>query len=220
MKAVLFDLDGTLLDTLSDIANSVNQIRTELGLLPHPKAAYRRFVGDGLSCLITRALPSSALRGTDLRARIRRFETLYAEHCLDETRPYPGIARMLDGLVRRGLPMAIVSNKPQSFTRRCVAELLPRWPFAAVLGAQRGLPLKPDPSSALAAARALRTRPEHIAYLGDTDVDMRTATAAGMFPVGALWGYRDAAELKRCGARAVIRRPGELLALLDGHGLK
>ncbi|HEX4048857.1 MAG TPA: HAD family hydrolase [Elusimicrobiota bacterium] len=215
MNAVLFDLDGTLLDTLSDIASSANQVRAELGLPPHPREAYGGFLGDGLARLIARAFPPRALRGTGRRARTRRFERLYAERCLDETRPYPGIARMLDGIVRRGLPMAVVSNKPQRFARRCVAELLPRWRFAAVRGARPGFPLKPDPAGPLAAARALAARPERIAYLGDTGVDMAAAEAAGMFPVGALWGFRGAAELKRFGARALIRRPQELLSLLE-----
>jgi phosphoglycolate phosphatase len=216
MKAVLFDLDGTLLDTLADIAHCANRVRAELGLPPHPRDAYRYFVGNGLSRLLSRALPARALRGAGLRRHARRFEALYEEHALDQTRPYPGIARMLDGVVRRGLPMAVVSNKPQHFTRICVAELLPRWRFAAVRGARPGVPLKPDPAGPLAAARALRVAPAEVVYVGDTDVDMRTAAAAGMLPVGALWGFRDAAELKRTGARVLIRRPGELLGLLDG----
>jgi phosphoglycolate phosphatase len=215
MQAVLFDLDGTLLDTLSDIAISANQVRVELGLIPHPIEAYRYFVGNGVARLITRAFPPCSLRGPGLRARMRRFEKIYGEHCLDAARPYPGITRMLDGVVRLGLPMAVISNKPQRLTERCVAELLPRWRFAAVRGARPGMPLKPDPAGPLAAARALGARPERIAYLGDSGVDMLSAASAGMFPVGALWGFRDAAELKRFGARALIRRPQEFLSLLD-----
>jgi phosphoglycolate phosphatase len=214
MKAVLFDLDGTLLDTLSDIAACANLMREELGLTPHPKAAYRGFVGNGLKMLITRAFPAGARSGPKLGALGRRFSELYAEHCLDETRPYPGIARLLDALARRGLPTAIVSNKPQRFTEQCVKALLPRWRFKTVRGERPGVPLKPDPAAALAAARALGAKPAEILYVGDTGTDMATAVAAGMFPVGALWGFRGAAELKKFGARALIRRPGELLGLI------
>jgi phosphoglycolate phosphatase len=216
LKAVLFDLDGTLLDTLADIASCANVVRAELGLPPHPKEAYKHFVGDGLTELLKRAFPARALRGPGLKARARRFEELYEEHGQDETRPYPGVARMLDALALRGLPMAVVSNKPQRFTEACVRELLPRWRFAAVRGARTQVPLKPDPAGPLAAARAMAVRPGSVLYLGDTGVDMKAAQAAGMFPVGALWGFRDAEELRRYGARVLIRRPQELLDLLEG----
>ncbi|MFI5362874.1 MAG: HAD family hydrolase [Elusimicrobiota bacterium] len=215
-KAVLFDLDGTLLDTLSDIANCVNRLRLDSGLRPHPRAAYRGFVGNGVVRLMKRAFPPRVLRGSGLTALTRRFEILYAARCLDEAAPYPGVVRMLDALRRRRLPLAILSNKPQRFTNRCVDELLPGRRFAVVLGARPGVPLKPDPAGALAAARALRIDPAEIAYVGDTGVDMKTARAAGMFPIGVLWGFRGAAELKRGGARVLIRRPGELPSLFAG----
>ncbi len=214
MKAVLFDLDGTLLDTLADIASCTNLVRAELGLPPHLKEAYKSFVGDGLTELLRRAFPARALRGPGLKERVRRFEQIYEAHSMDETRPYPGVARMLDGVARRGLPMAVVSNKPQRFTQECVSRLLPRWRFSVVRGARLKVPLKPDPVGPLAAARVMGVRPGAVLYLGDTCVDMKAAVAAGMFPVGALWGFRDAEELERFGARALIRRPGELLALL------
>ncbi|MDD5657789.1 MAG: HAD-IA family hydrolase [Elusimicrobia bacterium] len=213
-RAVIFDLDGTLLDTLADIALCVNRIRFELGLPPHRRRDYRRFVGDGLRELLIRALPAAALKGPGLAARARRFEELYARHGLDRTRPYPGVAGLLDGLVRRGLRMAVVSNKPQRFTSLCVRRLLPRWRFDAVRGARPATPLKPHPAGPLAAARAMRTAPGEVLYLGDAGVDMLAARNAGMFPIGALWGFRGAAELRRCGAAALVRRPADLLELL------
>ena len=214
LKAVLFDLDGTLLDTLADIASCANLVRAELGLPPHPVDAYRTFVGDGVRELLVRAFPARCLRGPGLAARQRRFEELYSEHSCDETRPYAGVARMLDGVVRRGLAMAVVSNKPQRFTDACVERLLAGWNFAAVRGARPGVPLKPDPAAPLAAARVMRARPDEVLYLGDTGVDMKTARAAGMLPVGALWGFRGAEELRRSGARVLIRRPADLRPLL------
>ncbi len=214
MKAVLFALDGTLLDTLADIASCTNLVRAELGLPPHPADAYRHFVGDGLTELLHRAIPARHLRGPGLRARARRFEELYEEHAMDETRPYPGVARMLDGAARRRLPMGVVSNKPQRFTEACVEKLLGRWRFAVVRGARPQVPLKPDPAGPLAAARAMKVAAREVLYLGDTSVDMKAARAAGMFAVGALWGFRDAEELRASGAQALIRRPGELLSWL------
>jgi phosphoglycolate phosphatase len=121
---------------------------------------------------------------------------------------------MLDAVARRRLPMAVVSNKPQHFTEVCVAKLLPRWRFSVVRGARPNVPLKPDPAGPLAAARAMGVKPGAVLYLGDTSVDMKTAVSAGMYPVGALWGFRDAEELKRSGARKLISRPAELLTLL------
>jgi phosphoglycolate phosphatase len=214
MRAVLFDLDGTLLDTLADIASCANLVQAELGLPPHPVGAYKRFVGDGLTELLRRAIPARHLRGPGLRARARRFEELYEEHAMDETRPYPGVARMLDGVARRGLPMAVVSNKPQRFTEACVETLLARWRFAVVRGARPKVPLKPDPAGPLAAARAMKVAPREVLYLGDTSVDMQAARASGMFALGALWGFRDADELLASGAQALMRRPGELSAWL------
>ena len=214
MKAVIFDLDGTLLDTLADIAKCVNIVRVESGLSPHPLDPYRHFVGDGLKELLTRAFPAEALRGGGMRLRARRYTELYAKHAFDKTRPYPGVKRMLDGVVRQGLPMAIVSNKTQHFTEACVEKLLPGWRFEVVRGARAGIPLKPAPAALLAAARKMKVPPREILYLGDTGVDMKAANAAGMFAVGALWGFRDAAELRRFGARVLIRKPQQLLACL------
>jgi phosphoglycolate phosphatase len=189
-------------------------VRAELGLPPHPADAYKRFVGDGLKELLVRALPARALKGPGLGRCARRFEELYEEHAMDETRPYPGVARLLDALARRRLPMAVVSNKPQRFAESCVERLLGRWRFAVVRGARPKVPLKPDPAAPLAAARAMKVPAREVLYLGDTSVDMKAARAAGMFAVGALWGFRDEAELRASGAQALIRRPGELLRRL------
>jgi phosphoglycolate phosphatase len=213
-QAVLFDLDGTLLDTLADLAGAMNCVLRQRGLPEHPLDAYKRFIGDGVANLVGRVLPP----GCDdpaLRAEcVAAMRAEYARRWDQQTRPYPGVPELLDALSARGLPLAVLSNKPDEFTQLCVARLLLRWRFQTVLGERPGVPRKPDPSGALEIARAFELAPERVLYLGDTGTDMQTAVAAGMWPVGALWGFRDAAELRAHGAAALIERPQELLQWL------
>lgn len=211
--AVLFDLDGTLADTLDDIADAVNHALAREGLPTHPREAYRELVGEGVERLVERAVPSDR---PDLRAAVYAgVRDHYLEHMLDKTVPYEGVPEMLDSLVGRGVPMAVLSNKPAPATERIVDELFGRWPFAAVIGQTPDEPHKPDPGAALRIARRLDVDPARCLYLGDTSTDMETAVAAGMFPVGALWGFRDKEELLAHGARALIEHPPDLLPLLD-----
>ena len=133
---------------------------------------------------------------------------------MEHTRPYPGIPELLDALTARRLPLAVLSNKPDDLTTLIVSRLLATWRFAAVHGARPQVPRKPDPAGALHIARELDLAPGRIIYLGDTRVDMETARAAGMHPVGVLWGFRAAEELRDGGAAELLAHPGELLALL------
>jgi phosphoglycolate phosphatase len=214
-QAVLFDLDGTLLDTLEDLADSTNAALRRLGYPEHPLAAYRYFIGDGVENLIRRAVPSEHCNAdaVDRCAALMREE--YGARWAAKTRPFDGIPELLDGLVARGIAMAVFSNKPHEFTRLCVARMLPRWPFQQVVGGQPSLPRKPDPAGALAIARQMGLAPPQFVYLGDTNTDMQTAVAAGMFPLGATWGFRTPDELVRFGAKALLGSPLELLDFLD-----
>jgi phosphoglycolate phosphatase len=214
--AVLFDLDGTLLDTLEDLADSTNAALRAQGFPEHPLAAYRYFIGDGVEALVRRALPPEHLDAATLARAAELMRAQYSARWADKTRPYPAIADLLDALTARGVPMAVLSNKPDEFTRLCVGRLLPHWRFAVVLGAGTGLPKKPDPTAALHIAGELSLSPAQMVYLGDTNTDMQTAVAAGMYPVGALWGFRTASELTASGARVLIERPTDLLGVLDG----
>jgi phosphoglycolate phosphatase len=162
--------------------------------------------------LLRRALPAPL--GDDEATVAACVREMRASYGRDRTRAYPGIAELLDELVARGVALAVLSNKAEELVRPLVAELLGRWRFAAVRGARPGAPKKPDPAEALAIARALALAPDQVLYLGDSGIDMQTAVAAGMFPVGALWGFRAADELRAGGARALCARPEELLALL------
>lgn len=214
-RAVLFDLDGTLLDTLADLAAAGNAALRAMGLPEHPVEAYRYFVGDGMERLVRRLLPAECGDAATLAACGARMRAEYAARWADTTRPYAGVAELLDALAARRLPLAVLSNKPDEFTQLCVARLLPQWRFEVILGAQAGWPRKPDPATALEIARRLAVPPADVLYLGDTNTDMQTATAAGMFAVGVLWGFRTANELLAAGARVLLAQPTELLDLLE-----
>ena len=215
-SAVIFDLDGTLLDSLHDLADSMNTVLAARGFPAHPVTEYRYFVGDGIETLALRVLPSEVRHQKNIvLSLIDMMRDEYARNWNRKTRPYDGITELLDALELRKIPMAILSNKPDPFTQKIVSKLLGRWSFKQVIGAQAGLPKKPDPTGAIRIAEHLDTAPEHCFYLGDTSTDMKTAVSAGMYPIGVLWGFRTAEELTRNGARKLISYPGDLLSIID-----
>jgi phosphoglycolate phosphatase len=211
---IIFDLDGTLLDTLEDLGDAVNRVLAAHGFPAHPMDAYRYFVGDGSSVLIERSLPE-AVRGSDIQhVCMKEFMADYDKSWKVKTRLYDGIEDMLDGLTAAGIDLAILSNKSHIFTVNCVQDLLSRWRFRAVFGLRDDVPRKPDPAGALEIAQLLGLSSERMLYLGDTAIDMQTAVSAGMFAVGALWGFRTEGELQENGADVLIRHPRELLDLV------
>jgi phosphoglycolate phosphatase len=215
LAGVLFDLDGTLLDTLEDLADSTNRCLASLGFPGHPVQAYRYFVGDGLSNLARRTLPAERREDpAAMQALQELFNRDYHEHWADKTRPYEGVTALLEALSARGRPMAVLSNKPHAFTVEMVRHFFGSWQFAAVFGARESHPRKPDPAAALEAGAAMGLSPAQVLYAGDTSTDMQTARNAGMFAVGVLWGFRPRAELEQGGAQAVLSRPEELLGWL------
>lgn len=213
MKAVLFDLDGTLLDTLQDIADACNAALTRHGFPPHPVDSYRYFVGEGVPVLVARTVPAVQHSQETLASVAAAYREEYERRWNSATTLYPGITELLDQLTQRGIRLAVLSNKPDDFTRRCVAEFLARWTFSVVLGASKAFPPKPDPAAARHIASTLSISPDEFCYLGDTPTDMRTADAAGMFAVGVLWGFRKAEQLQAAGARRLISHPRELLEI-------
>jgi len=213
-SAVLFDLDGTLLDTIADLTESMNRALGALGFAPRTVAECKRLVGDGVVNFARRALPPQHRDEQTIARCVKLMRADYGKRWAERTRPYEGIPELLTELARRGVAMAVLSNKPQDFTEVMVAELLPNWKFQAVRGAAGGVAIKPDPAAALEIAGQMALLPAQFIYLGDTDTDMQTGVAAGMFPVGAQWGFRPAEELTANGAKRLIAHPEELLELL------
>jgi phosphoglycolate phosphatase len=212
---VLFDLDGTLLDTLRDLADSANDVLAGSGFPQHAIDAYRYFVGNGVRVLASRALPENRRDPQTVDNMASRIEEEYSQRWAEHTLPYPGIPELLDVLAASNIRMAILSNKPHEAAVLMASRLLPRWRFDIVEGEKPGIPLKPDPSAALQIAGRMKIKPGEFLYLGDSATDMRTAVAAGMYPVGALWGFRTGEELIAGGAGALIQHPTDLLQLLN-----
>jgi phosphoglycolate phosphatase len=217
-RAVMFDLDGTLLDTLADIARAANQALEREGMPAHPAADYRAFIGDGVAMLFRRALPPARAEDALIARCVEGFHDAYARCWDDRTRPFDGIPELLDALVARDLSLTVLSNKPDAFTRLYGERYLAPWPFRAVVGQRDHVPRKPAPAGALGIAEELGIEPAAFAYVGDSGVDMKTARAAGMFAIGVSWGFRPVEELRETGADAIIDHPAELLGLLDWPG--
>jgi phosphoglycolate phosphatase len=214
-QAIILDLDGTLLDSLEDLADSMNGALSHFGFPVHELDKYKYFVGDGVENLVKRSLPGSAKNDPQVISRcLEMMRRAYERNWNVKSRPYPGIPELLDALSALGVKMAVLSNKPHDFTLKIINELLPAWHFDPVMGERPPIPRKPDPSPALEIANRLGVEPADFLFLGDTATDMKTANAAGMFAVGALWGFRNAEELTASGAVKLIAKPAELLELL------
>lgn len=215
-KAVLFDLDGTLLDTLDDIADSMNAALARMGYPVHHRDSFRYFIGDGIRVFAERVLPEDARKPEIIAECVALKRAEYDRHWSDKTRPYDGIPGLLDSLTEMGIKKAVLSNKPDAHTLIVVKKLLSRWEFDKVYGADPpSIPVKPDPSGALRIAEELAIPPGEILYLGDTNTDMRTAVSAGMFPVGAAWGFRTREELMTAGAKVIAETPADVLRIMD-----
>lgn len=211
---VIFDLDGTLADTLLDITDAVNVALQSLSLGPLAPARVRPLVGEGLPVLMARA--SEVSDPSKLTALVRGFREHYREHLLDRTRLYDGIPTVLDRLSEAGCPLAVLSNKPHDATQTICARLLAAWPFRHCLGAGDSRPNKPDAAGALLLADLFNRPPGEVVLVGDSGVDVATAINAGMRPIGVTWGLRDREELQRAGAAALVDQPQQLLDVILG----
>jgi phosphoglycolate phosphatase len=212
--AAIFDLDGTLADTLEDLADATDRLLIAEHLPAHDYAWYRLAIGNGVRQLITAAIPAEKQSEVTITDYVGRMMADYDEHCLVRTRLYDGITEALAGLRAANVRLAVNSNKPDGPTRRIVEALVAPGTFEAVMGARPNVPLKPDPAAALLISERFGVAPERMAYIGDSRVDMLTATAAGMTAIGVAWGFRSVAELIENGAAAVVDHPRELPSLL------
>ncbi len=214
IKLVIFDLDGTLLETVGDLAASCNAVLRSHSLPVHDYAAYRRFVGNGVRKLCERALPEE-LRSDDRIDRLRdEFVAYYTAHIDCHSYAYEGIDELLAELVARGVKIAVVSNKFQRGTELLVERFFANIPFVALFGNRPEVPLKPDPAADCEVLRLAGVTPDQALHVGDTASDIKAARAAGVGAVGVSWGFRTRDELIEAGAERVIDHPSELLALL------
>jgi phosphoglycolate phosphatase len=214
-QAVIFDLDGTMLDTLADIADAVNRVLAASGYPRHPEHEYRWFVGDGSATLIKRALPPDQRDADIIQTCLERFIADYHQHWDRKTVPYPGIKELLETLQTRQIKLAVVTNKPHRFAEKMIAHYFPDTSFDPIFGQRQGIPKKPDPTQALAALRQMQVAARYCLFMGDSAVDIETARRAGIPSVGAGWGFRPKSELIDAGADHIIDHPMEVLPLFQ-----
>jgi phosphoglycolate phosphatase len=215
-RAVIFDLDGTLIDTIHDIADSVNEVLESHNLPQHSVESYKYRVGDGIKILLERSLPQTLSKDMHyLDQIINEFNLSYDQHWNNHTRPYSGITPLLHSLQSHGIKIAILSNKPQHFTDLCAKYFFPDITFQFVVGATSSFPKKPDPSSALFMIKELKVLQSEVFYVGDTSIDMTTANNAGVYPIGVSWGFRSQEELINTGAKIILNYPEELMLMIS-----
>jgi len=210
-KAIIFDLDGTLLNTLEDIADSMNEALIKFGYPSVPLEKYKLFVGDGVDTFIKRVTGKPQIDKIEMEEIKKVYKEIYNRRWNLKTKPYPNILKTLQTLNEKGIKMNVLSNKPDDFTKLCVRHYFPDIKFEYIIGERKGFPIKPDPFYALEIASKLGISPEKFVYFGDTNTDMQTALNASMYPVGVLWGFRDEEELKSNGAKELISDPVEML---------
>jgi phosphoglycolate phosphatase len=213
--AVLFDLDGTLVDSLADIAASMNHVLGQLGHPTHSEEAIRHFVGEGARHLVSRSMPERSSEAAIDHALVA-YKERYRSHLVVSTRPYEGIVPLLSALRSQGTRLGVVTNKPHPAAQKMVDQLFASGSFGVVLGEEHNKPRKPDPAPALEAASVLGVAKERCVFVGDTSVDMHTARAANMVAVGVTWGFRGRDELVAAGAHHVVESVPALSSLLLG----
>jgi phosphoglycolate phosphatase len=213
-KGIIFDLDGTLADTLADIAGSMNRVLKNHGYPVHPVNDYKLLVGRGLDNLVKQALPANERLPENVIQCLAEMIQDYNINCLNDTHLYPGIREMLDSLIVSGVKLSVFSNKTEPLTIKIVEKLMGDIPFMKVMGARPDFPKKPDPAGAVLISSLMEIPPAAIIYVGDSDVDMITANKAGMFAVGVSWGFRNRRELTENGARLILDSPLQLVDCL------
>lgn len=211
--AVIFDLDGTLLNTLGDLRAATNYALEVRGLPPHSMEEIRQFIGNGIRLLICRAMPEGTPEA-EIDAALDDFKAYYAAHIHDRTVPYDGIPQLLTALRKRGIKVAVLSNKIDSASQQLIEYFFPG-KTDVVFGEHVGVPRKPDPTSCRMVMQQLGVQPEQVLYVGDSGTDMQTAKNAGLYAVGVTWGFRSEEVLLEYGADVLVHRPEQILQILD-----
>lgn len=215
IKAVLFDLDGTLVNTLGDLALSVNYILHKYGHPTHKTEEYKKIVGNGNEVMMRRALPADKRNDREYVLKLRNeFYDYYKEHCADVSQVYDGIEELLKELKAQGILVAIVTNKAQIMTDVLVPKLMDKNIFSAIIGQRDGVPTKPEPHMPFLAMCEMDVNPDECLFVGDSNADMETGINCGNTPVGVLWGFRDRQELQVAGARFIVSSPCEILDII------
>lgn len=215
MKLAIFDLDGTLLNTIADLAAAANHALTKCGFPIHSPEAYPFFVGNGVKRLLERVLPEDARTPANADRMMHRFREYYGEHLTDNTLPYPGIDELLTALRERGFNIAVASNKYQHAVDRLIAHFFPNQHWAAIEGQKDGVPTKPDPSIVFEILGKCPTPKRNVLYIGDSGIDMVTASRAGVTSIGVTWGFRPVKELRDTYADHIVNSPDEILPIAD-----
>lgn len=210
---VIFDLDGTLLNTIDDLGHAVNHALESMGYPVHAIETYPSMVGNGVRKLISRALPAEARNPQIIDRMLVHFREFYDEHCTDLTKPYPGIEKVLSYLSAQGINLAVTSNKYQTAVEKIINHFFPNANWKAVLGNQPGVPSKPDPSIVFAALNLCPTPKRDVLYVGDSGVDIETARRACIESVGVTWGFRHVEELRDYYADHIVSDPDEIITL-------
>ncbi|MGQ7947647.1 HAD family hydrolase [Flavobacterium sp. WC2509] len=211
-KAIIFDLDGTLINSLEDIADAMNKVLTDKNYPTHSYESYNYFIGNGLRKLVSRALPESNKNESEIDRCYEAMMTIYGENCIKKTKPYDGIQALLDELGSLNIPISVLSNKSDVLTKRITQAIFPD-SFEPVIGLTSEEFKKPNPFTAIQISKQLNCTPSEIIFVGDSGIDMQTATQAGMHAVGVSWGYRTKDELLSEGAKLLLNQPSDLMEL-------
>jgi phosphoglycolate phosphatase len=211
VEAIIFDLDGTLLNTIDDIARCANAVLEDWGCPVHSVQTYMELVGDGITNLARKVLPPSRRTTTEIEAFVNDYRLAYEGRWNETSTPYQGIPEMLAELTKRGIPLAVLSNKRDDFTQVCVSHFFPSISFQEIRGERRGVPIKPHPQAALEIAASMGVNPARCLFVGDSEIDCKTGLDAGMTSVAVLWGFRPRAVLAEAGATIFLSRPSDLL---------
>lgn len=219
IQGIIFDLDGTLIDSIPDITTSANQLLQNHGFVTHEASDYTRWIGNGARKLLERAIPEG-IDGQTMDRMLEEYLDLYSENCTRGTMVYEGIAGLLEFLARQKIPFSILTNKPHEVTQKVVKHYFPDIDFRFILGQRNGFPRKPDPSVALKIASGLKCVPSNMLFIGDSDTDMRTGKSAGMMPVGVTWGYGSVDSLLQAGCEQTVNSANELIQWIDKTNTK